>query len=197
MPVALFDFDGTITKKDTFFPFLITAFGRGKVYRALLEMAAGLPICGWRSSLRNCAKQELVRRLFAGGACDRLEEIADRYAVVVRKTFRESAVRRIQWHREQGHRCILVSASLDVYLLPIASHLKFDDLLCTRVERERGVFNGQLIGENCRGQEKVRRIADILGRLDDHYIYAYGDSAGDREMLAIADEKYYRPFRDA
>lgn len=67
---------------------------------------------------------------------------------------RPMAERRIAWHKERGHRLVLVSASLDLYLEPITRELGFDDLLCTRLSKNHGVFDGNLDGKNCRAQKR-------------------------------------------
>ncbi len=193
--LAAFDFDGTISTRDTFFPFLLHACGRKAVYTQLAFSLVELlrPQC--ERSVRDRLKASLVRRLFRSRPRESLEGIAREYAQsVLRCRLRPRAVERIRWHQEQGHRCILVSASLDVYLEPIARSLGFDDLLCTRLDRTGALLNGELIGHNCRRAEKVTRLAGLVGDLSRHRIYAYGDSAGDRELLDIADEKHFKPF---
>jgi HAD superfamily hydrolase (TIGR01490 family) len=107
---------------------------------------------------------------------------------------RPKALDRISWHKNQGHRLILVSASLDVYLNPLYAQLGFHDLLCTRLDKQDGKFTGALIGRNCRGPEKVRLLTELLGPLGLFEIYAYGDSAGDKELLAVANHARFRPF---
>jgi phosphatidylglycerophosphatase C len=193
--VAAFDFDGTISTGDTFFPFLLYACGRAAVYRALAIGLVGLLIPAADMSVRNRLKAVLVRRLFRGMPRAQLEQKAHAYAQQVLATrMRPKAIERIRWHREQQHRCVMVSASLDIYLRPIARELGFDDLLCTRLDESAETLSGALIGNNCRRAEKVRRLQGLLGDLAQYRIYAYGDSAGDREMLAIAAEQHYRPF---
>lgn len=195
MVVAAFDFDGTISTGDTFFPFLLHACGRKTVYKELAFGLAELLVPGTEKSVRNRLKASLVRRLFKGMPRAQLEESARVYAnKVLASRLRRKAIERIQWHREQKHRCVMVSASLDIYLQPISRALGFDDLLCTRLDASNDVLNGELIGANCRRAEKVSRLQGLLGNLAQYHIYAYGDSAGDREMLEIATEGFYRPF---
>ncbi len=194
--VACFDFDGTISTGDTFFPFLLHAFGRPAVYTALAIGLAGLLRFPAQQSVRDRLKAALVRRLFTGAPRQPLEAAAEEYArMVLRARLRPAALERIRWHREQGHRCIMVSASLDLYLKHIAPALGFGDLLCTRIDATGEAFSGGLASANCRGAEKVRRLGELLGNLPQYHVYAYGDSAGDREMLAMATEKYFKPFR--
>jgi phosphatidylglycerophosphatase C len=99
-------------------------------------------------------------------------------------------------HADAGHTVLLVSASFEVYLRPLAELLGAHDVLAVRLEvGEGGILTGRLEGPNCRGPEKVVRLHDWLdrhagGRAAVH-LTAYGDSRGDRELLADADEAHW------
>jgi HAD superfamily hydrolase (TIGR01490 family) len=101
---------------------------------------------------------------------------------------REDTMARLKWHQAQGHLCILVSASLDVYLTPWAQNAGFDHCLTSVLERDScNRITGRLVGNNCHGSEKVRRIEQLLMVIGKpKRIYAYGDSPGDRAMLEFA-----------
>ena len=90
---------------------------------------------------------------------------------------------------------MLVSASFELYLHPLGALLGADDALGTRLEVRDGVMTGALDGPNCRGPEKVRRLHEWMDREHierrDAHVVAYGDSSGDRELLADADEAYW------
>jgi phosphatidylglycerophosphatase C len=96
---------------------------------------------------------------------------------------------RLRWHAEQGHEVVLVSASLDVYLAEVTRRLGANALLCTTLEVDDGKVTGRLIGGNCRGPEKAKRLRTHLGDAPAS-IWAYGDSSGDRELLAMADHRF-------
>ncbi|MBK8320831.1 MAG: HAD-IB family hydrolase [Betaproteobacteria bacterium] len=196
MVVAAFDFDGTITTRDAFLPFLIKAFGRVRVYRVLFSL-------GWEGvkvkvglSTRDQFKDLLVGKLFPNESLARLKNIGREHALDIRDWCRLGALERIQWHKQQGHRLVMVSASLDLYLQPIVDELGFDDLLCTALSVERGVCTGLLKGANCRAAEKVSRLRQLVGPIENIELYAYGDSDGDAQMLAVSDHPAYRPFED-
>lgn len=194
--VAAFDFDGTISTRDTFVPFLLRAFGWSRVLRALLPLTfTGLAVILGQGS-RDAFKARLIARLFTGIPVSTLTPHGSAHAAAIRPLLRPQALARIQWHRARGHRLVMVSASLDLYLRDLAEHLCFDDLLCTQLEREGACFSGRMAGGNCRGAEKVKRLHALLGELSRLELYAYGDSDGDREMLEIAQYPCYRPFRD-
>ena len=195
--VAAFDFDITITTKDTFVPFLILAFGKWPTYRAFAKLAFDGLLVLARLSSRDRFKEKIIRDLFSGESVGRLEKAGHDHAKAIWPLVRPMAERRIAWHKERGHRLVLVSASLDLYLEPITRELGFDDLLCTRLSKNQGVFDGNLDGKNCRAQEKVAKLNDLLGDLSAFELHVYGDSAGDKEMLKVASHPHWRPFEPA
>ncbi len=194
MTAAAFDFDGTVTHSDSLFPFLRFAAGSG---RFALNVATLLPTLvgyglGW---VRNdVAKERVLKRFFAGASVAALSEVGERFARErLPGLVRPRALARLQWHREQGHRCILISASLRLYLQPWAQTVGFDEIIASELElRDERWVTGRLAGGNCHGAEKVRRLQQLLGPRDGYRLYAYGDSGGDRELLAAADAAYYR-----
>jgi phosphatidylglycerophosphatase C len=95
-------------------------------------------------------------------------------------------MRRVDWHRREGHELVIVSASPELYLAPIGRLLGFDAVLGTRLETAAGHLTGRLDGRNVRGPEKVVRLRAHLGD-EPVKLWAYGDSTGDRELLAAAD----------
>lgn len=181
--VAAFDFDGTLTRHDTVLPFLASVVGWPRVAGAVASEARSL------ATNRDRAKERVLGRLLAGFPEAPLRVAGRAFAERVRIAPQMRA--RITWHRERGHDVVIVSASLDVYLHEVARELAVDDALCTRLEfDEHGRCTGRLVGGNCRGAEKVARLRAHLGD-GGVVLYAYGDSRGDDEMLALADH----PFR--
>jgi HAD superfamily hydrolase (TIGR01490 family) len=203
-PLAAFDLDGTLTRRDTLLPFLFRAVGRDETYRALLASSLPLARAAARGGAhRDVAKAAVLRRVLAGVPSAALAEAAEAYADhVVAHGLRPDVRARVDWHRNEGHELVLVSASPELYVTPIGRRLGFDEVLATRLEIDgTGLLTGRLIGANCRGPEKVVRLREWRG---DALVlaYAYGDSAGDREMLALAAtgvrvESRYRQRRPA
>lgn len=192
--VAAFDFDVTITTKDTFLPFLYWAFGRKRVFSVLLKLFPDAAKVVLKLASRDDFKEKIVAELFTGKPAKHFKILGDGYASSFSPIIRPKARARIKWHLEQGHRLVMVSASLNLYLEKIAHDLGFNDLLCTTLEEQNGVFTGKLMGGNCRCQAKVDRLQQLLGDLTQYEIYAYGDSEGDKQMLEIADHSFYRHF---
>jgi len=125
---------------------------------------------------------------------EKLREEGERFAALVLPgLLRHEALQRLAWHQRQGHHCVAISASLELYVRPWAIKAGFDDVIATRLEmRDDGCTTGKLSGANCFGIEKVRRLETLLGPREAYSLYAYGDSRGDRELLSSADYAYYR-----
>ncbi len=192
--VAAFDFDVTITTRDTFIPFLERAFGRNRVRSLFLQLAPEALKVVLRLSSRDVFKERMIRSLFLGESVDRLREIGRSHATEILNLVRPAARRRIEWHKNRGDRLVMVSASLNLYLEPVAQVLGFDDLLCTRPSGNHLIFDGGILGKNCRGPQKIQLLMGLLGNLEKYDLYVYGDSDGDREMLQVANHAYFRAF---
>lgn len=186
--VAAFDFDGTLSTRDNVVPFLRTAVGLPKLAAALTVIAPRLVVGAVDDRRRDAAKAALVRRTLTGYPADELTDVAELFAErVVRKHLRADAVERAEWHRGQGHELVIVSASLTAYLQPIATRLGFDAVLGTDLEAGAdGRLTGALAGPNVRRAEKARRLDAWLGGRPG-FVWAYGDSTGDRELFERAD----------
>lgn len=194
--VAAFDFDGTLTYRDSLLPFAI--FVRGKLCSTLC-LTMELPyllgfICGVAS--RQTAKERLLARFFGGEHTETIARWGREFAAKgVPLLLNPEAMERFYWHKRQGHRCVIVSASIDAYLGPWALDNGFDDVLASRLERSAdSKITGKLDGKNCWGPEKVRRLEELLGSKSEYTLFAYGDSRGDQEMLALADYSYKGTF---
>jgi HAD superfamily hydrolase (TIGR01490 family) len=186
--VAAFDFDGTLSSRDNFVPFLRRFAGTGPAAEAFVVSAARLGVAGRSQWSRNELKARVLDRLFAGRDLAELDAIALDFAEeVLTRHLREEAVQRADWHRRQGHRLVIVSASLGAYLRPIGARLQFDAVLATELEAgPDGRLTGRMLGENVRGAEKARRLEAWLDGTTP-FVWAYGDSSGDRELWARAD----------
>jgi phosphatidylglycerophosphatase C len=119
-----------------------------------------------------------------------VDTIGEQFAqYVLVNWLRPDTLRRLRWHQQAGHRIVLVSASLSAYLRPLALRLGIDDVLCTDSTRAGDRYGDRLVGLNCRADEKRRRLEQWLEeqRWVHAEVWAYGNSAGDRELLARAD----------
>ncbi len=192
--MVAFDFDGTLTVRDSFTAFLRWRAGPGGWALGLTRMSPALAAYA-RHRDRGRIKAASVREFLGGVPRLQLEDEAARFADRAWAGFmRPDALACWEdWGRRGAHR-VIVTASPETTVAPFARRLGADDLLGTRLlfdshDRVAGAFSG----ENCRGEEKVTRLRERFGpglRL----AAAYGDTSGDTEMLAIADAPGFRVF---
>jgi HAD superfamily hydrolase (TIGR01490 family) len=196
MQLALFDFDHTVTDRDSYAGFLRYIATPADLSRA--RWAVGPWLLGYRAGLVSAKgiRRRATRFAFAGRAA---AEIAAHGAPYARDRLpgmlRPEMMRRIEWHRSQGHEVALVSASLDLYLRPWCEEHGLA-LLCNRLEAAGGRLTGRYADRDIgpRKADAVRTRYD-LSRYE--RIHAYGDSREDRPMLALAHERWYAGKRIA
>ncbi len=197
--VAAFDFDGTISYRDSLVPFLFFRFGW---FKTLLGLGLLAPLLALDVALgrdRQTMKERVLTYFFKGMPLNEVTEDAHRFAKEsLPSQIRPEALQRIKWHNDQGHRCILVSASMNLYLIPWAHSVGINEVLSSELAvNSENRLTGYLKGKNCRGAEKTRRLDELLGPKDQYILYAYGDSKGDKEMLALADFPFMKEMPDA
>ncbi len=199
--VAAFDVDGTLTTSDCVTAFLRRTAGLPRLGRGLLTRPVPVVRAAWRRD-RDELKAMAARVAFAGARTDDLAREGRTFAAEVAATgLRSDTLERLRTHQRDGDLVVFVSASFEIYLHPLAELLGVDAVLGTRLRSHDGVYDGALDGPNCRGPEKVVRLHELLDRLAGGRagcdVVAYGDSAGDRQLLDDADEGHwmgrYRP----
>jgi len=194
-PIVAFDFDGTLTSRDSFVAFLQWRAGMGRYVASLPSLSPSLAAFTFHRD-RGRLKARFARTFLGGLSQDEISALARRFAEThARKLLRPDAVR--SWKRWQGEgaRMVIVTASPDLIVAPFARGLGADTLLGTRLQFDAGGrFTGRLEGANCRGEEKVRRLREVFGD-DVRLEAAYGDTGGDHAMLGLADEQGMRVFK--
>lgn len=194
--LALFDFDGTVTEKDTLFQFII--FNRGWlvfVFGFLLLVPVMVMyklklIPNWR------AKELMLSLFFRSMSIENFQYSCERFSKdKIDSLVREQAMDEIRRIKQLGFRVIIVSASPENWIRGWADRNGVE-LIATKLEVKNGKITGRIEGKNCYGQEKVNRVKSYL-QLDEYdEIFAYGDTSGDKPMLRLAHQQYYKPFRN-
>lgn len=190
--LALFDFDGTITTKDSFLEFLKFhkgrlnfLFGFALLSPYLIAMKLRL-IPNWK------AKEIVLTYFLKGLGEEEVEQVAREFTTeVIPRLLRPKAIEQIKKHQENCDDIYLVSASAENWLKSWCDQIGIK-IIGTKLEVIDGKITGKIDGNNCYGQEKVARIKAEINISKYSEIYAYGDSNGDKEMLALADHAYYR-----
>ncbi len=187
--VAVFDFDGTLTRRDTLLPFLAAATSPGRVARALAAQGVTLGLAMAGRGDRDHEKQRLLAALLRGWPLAELEVVAERFAdETVERRLRTSSLARLRSHLEDGHAVVIVTASPELVVAPVGRRLGVSAVLGTRLEVTAGRLTGRLLGANVRGAEKVRRLEAWLGPGAAPAAWAYGNSKGDRELMGTAGD---------
>lgn len=193
-PIVAFDFDGTLTIRDSFTAFLRWRAGAAGWAIGLTKMAPAL--AAYISDRdRGRIKAASVREFLHGLERTALESEAEHYADQVWDRFmRPDALACWKAWGEKGAHRVIVTASPETTVAPFAHRLGAEGLLGTQLVFDaQDRVTGAFVGENCRGEEKVRRLRAAYG--DDMTLAAaYGDTSGDTEMIAIAGEKGFRVF---
>lgn len=197
MNLALFDFDGTISTRDSYL--LFTRFlGLKKFLWGCLFLSPR--ILGYLARVypNNALKQDFLRVFYKNKTTEELRAEATTFcSSVLPAIIRPQALQRILWHQDQGDTTVIVSACPRLILEPWCLSIQAD-LIATEIEFDaQSKATGRIAGENCWGREKVRRILAQYELKAYQEVFAYGDSAGDLPMLDLAGEnrRFFKPFR--
>ncbi|MCT6868324.1 HAD-IB family hydrolase [Apibacter sp.] len=188
----LFDFDGTITTKDTLFDFLQVSFPYS--YKNVFIKFIPLFILV-RFKLLNAGKikQQFISQFLKGKTYIEIEELAQQYFELRKNDLiRPKAWRYIKDLSNEANKYI-VTASLDIWVKPFAKYLGLR-LISTKAEFIEGIFTGKFVTPNCNCQQKVVRIVGEIQLARFLKIYAFGDSKGDKYMLELATNPHFRYF---
>lgn len=193
-PLAIFDFDKTLTEKDTLWAFLQYMSSTREIIRNSLFLSPLL--IGYKTGLlsQNKVKEQVFSNFFGGMEADKFNRQCHNFAMEQLPGIENSsALEKLTWHKEEGHRIVVVSASIENYLIPWCREKGIEGI-GTQLEQQQGLITGKFKTPNCYGPEKVRRLKSLIDLEEYTPIYAYGDSRGDYEMLALADHPYFRAF---
>jgi phosphatidylglycerophosphatase C len=189
--IAFFDFDGTITKKDSFVEFIKFIKGKRIFIKGIITLSPILILYKLKFISNNKAKQKVISYFFKGYKKSYFKSLANEFSLnYIDKIVNPKMIKIIKWHKNKGHKVVIVSASLECYLKPWCEKNDLE-LIATRLESKDGIITGNFLTENCYGKEKVKRIRELYNLNQFDYIYAYGDSEGDKYMLKLADKSFY------
>lgn len=192
--LALFDFDGTITSKDTLFAFARFIHGDFRFLSGMTAIAPVLFMRALRVATAREAKERFLRKFIGNMQVGEFESHCARFAtMVIPQLIRPLADQALRKHQQAGDRVIIISASAEAWIKPWAASRGLE-VIGTRLLVKDGRLTGQLDGENCKGPEKVNRLQEVVELGQFGKIVAYGDSSGDREMFAISHEHHFKPF---
>jgi len=194
MRLALFDFDGTITKRDSLFDFLIYLKGWPKFILGIVLLSPTILLWKLGKIDTQRAKESLFKYFFGGESYNVLLEKGKIYLPKLEKIINDSAMLKISLHKSTGDDVVVVTASSAPWVLPWCQKNSVE-LICSKLAVKDGFLTGKIEGKNCNGQEKANQITQRYNLDQYSIVYAYGNSTGDDAMLNLADEKFYRCFQ--
>ncbi len=190
--IAVFDFDHTITKRDSFLQFIKFTRGPGRYYFGLLFLSPVIFI--WKAGvIKNWqAKGIVFSFFFRGVTITQFNEWGQKFAEHINTSIRQPTLAAMNEHFVKGHKVIIISASIENWIIPWAGSIGIDTVIATKPDvSDAGLLTGRFSSSNCYGPEKVNRLLTVFPEFSiaraEYHITAYGDSAGDNELLAFAD----------
>lgn len=192
--IAFFDFDGTLTTKDSFIEAIKFIKGKFRFYIGFTVLSPILLLYKAKLIPNWKAKEAVLTYFFNGMRLADFQTACNQFAESqIKPMLRKEAIEKLRWHQSQGHRIVVVSASAQNWLIDWTQKLNVE-LIGTLLEVKNDKVTGKLQGNNCYGAEKAIRIKQTIDLQKYTTIYAYGDTTGDKEMLALATHPFYRKF---
>ena len=189
--LAVFDFDGTLTTADTLLAFIRFTHGRQRRFLGLLRHAHWLLMMRMGLYPNWKAKQKVFAHFYKGTSHQQFAQWGRDFADIAMTMLHDPVVGILRQHQAAGHTVCVVTASIDEWVRPVCERLGIRSLIATRIEQTAdGVLTGRFLSPNCYGSEKVARLLEVYPHRHTYKLYAYGDSRGDNELLAIADEGF-------
>lgn len=194
--IAFFDFDGTITTKDTLLEFIKCCKGNIGFYSGFLINSPYLFAFKAKFISNQLAKEKVLQHFFKNTPIEVFEKQCELFTKnILPQLIRPKAIEEIKKLKTEGYVVVIVSASPENWIKQWAKEMNVE-LIASRLQIKDGFITGKIVDKNCHGEEKVKRIMEKYAVNDFDVIHAYGDSSGDKQMLALAHQSFYKPFRN-
>ena len=187
--IAAFDFDGTLTLRDSVPLFIRYSTGTWRALAGFLLYSPLLMLMKLRLYPNDKAKEQVFSHFFKGWDYQRFQELGRSFASKIEKMRNDDIIARLQEHIKGGDTVYIVSASIREWVEPWALKMGVNAVIATEVEVDSsGKLTGRFSTPNCNGEKKVTRLLQVEPQRDSYTLTAYGDSRGDEPLLALADK---------
>ncbi len=195
--IYAFDFDGTLTTKDTLLEFIRFAKGSGQMFLGFLLFSPLLILMKLHLFANWKTKQKIFSYFFKGMNIDDFNTLCTRFARQNMHLLRPAGKEKVRMAIEEEQATVLIiSASIDNWVRPFFDEIDEKiQVLGTQIEVKENHLTGRFTSKNCYGKEKVNRLTALYPHREAYNLIAFGDSKGDKELLDYADKGYYKPFR--
>ncbi|MEQ8361805.1 MAG: HAD-IB family hydrolase [Cyclobacteriaceae bacterium] len=192
--LAVFDFDGTLIKSDSFLEFIRFYKGVRNFYFGILLWSPLLVLMKARLLSNSRIKQYVLSYFFEGENIKYFNSRGDEFARrCIPRMLNPEAMEKLHWHLREGHKVLIISASAENWIKAWSDLFRVE-LIATKLEVKNNLLTGSISGSNCYGIEKLRRLREHVDLSAYSEIFVYGDSKGDKEILSIATDPFYRKF---
>lgn len=193
--IHAFDFDGTLTRRDTLLEFIRFARGNKAFLLCFLRFSPLLILMKLGLYPNWQAKQKVFSYCFSGMALDAFDALCRRFAAEKASLLRPKGVAKVKELLARGDKVVIISASVNNWVEPFFAAMGNVFVLGTMVDARENRLTGHFKTKNCYGKEKVTRLLQLYPERTEYRLIAYGDSRGDAQLLDFADEGHYKPFR--
>lgn len=187
--LALFDFDGTLCRKDSFTGFIFYALKKRHIVKQGIKLLPWIQAYYLNIYPADSMRIKLFKHMFGDMYAHDIRKLAHDYAQLLMLSFDQSIHQQLIQHQKNGDDVVIVSASIDLYLNDIAKKLNVD-LICTHTEILDDHFTGMYSTLDCSSDQKRIRILEKYNLDDYESVYAYGNSKEDLAMFSLADHTY-------
>lgn len=187
--LALFDFDGTLCSKDSFTGFIFYTRSKRHILRQGFKILPWIQAYYLKLYPAHAMRPKLYSAMFQAADAADIQQLAQEYAQTLPKYFSPAIYQQLKLHQALGDDVVLVSASLDLYLLPICKALNIQ-LICTETAIQDQRLTGLYHSADCSREQKAARVSAAYDLAQYAAVYAYGNSDEDLAMLALADYPY-------
>ena len=186
--IAVFDLDGTLTTKDTLLEFIKFACGVPRFYWGFLLFCPILILMKLHLFPNWKAKQMIFSHFFKGWEYNDFKAKGQLFANEIEKMENRKMLEKLNDHLNHSDVVYVISASIFEWVQPWCEKIGVSRVLATQIEVDaNGIISGRFATKNCYGKEKVRRLLEVEPERHSYILYAYGDSRGDKEMIAFSD----------
>lgn len=185
--IAAFDFDGTLTEKDSLLSFMKYTHGGIKFYAYFILGSPLLLLYKINILPNHLVKQIIFSWFYKGWTIERFNAICEDFTPILSRIERADTLEKLKKHQGKGDRVVIISASIENWIIPWAKNQDIDVVIGTQIEVVNSVLTGRFLSRNCYGKEKVTRLLEAFPKRNEYLLYAYGDSEGDNELLKFAD----------
>lgn len=194
--IIAFDFDGTLTKRDSFLHFIKFVKGNSFLYFNLCYFVLLWTLFKVKIISRHQSKELIFRKCFKGMSLKTFNRHCELFIFEINKILRKEVTIKIKEHISEGHTPIIISASIKNWILPWAKTNNINLVIATEIEIDKNnILTGKFSTPNCRGIEKTNRLFNIYKNRNDFKLISYGDSTGDNELLENSNEAHWNYFK--